>query len=98
MACVGETYSFNKSLRASANAWSRPYQPTALGPNLLCILAIVFLSAIVTKATVNKTGTVIANTSRTDIIVEKYNILNLKEWFWNYIYWKSIFGEKMYFN
>ena len=85
MACVGETYSFNRSLRASANAWSRPYQPTALGPSLLCMLAIVFLSAIVTKATVNKTGTVIANTSRTDIIVEKYNILNLKEWFWDYI-------------
>jgi hypothetical protein len=43
------------------------------------MLAIVFLSAIVTKATVNKTGTVTAKTSRTDIIVGKYNILNLKE-------------------
>lgn len=74
LACVGETYSFNKSLRASANAWSRPYQPTELGPNLLCILAIVFLSAIVIKATVNKTGIVTANTSRTDIKVGKYNI------------------------
>ena len=28
-----------------------------LGPNLLCILAIVFLSATVIKATINKTGT-----------------------------------------
>jgi len=43
------------------------------------MLAIVFLSAIVTKATVNKTGIVTANTSRIDIIVGKYNILNLKE-------------------
>ena len=51
-------------------------QPTALGPNLLCILAIVFLSATVTKATVNKTGIVTAKTSRTEIIVGKYNIVN----------------------
>jgi hypothetical protein len=43
------------------------------------MLAIVFLSATVTKATVNKTGIVTANTSRTDIMVGKYNILNLKE-------------------
>jgi hypothetical protein len=43
------------------------------------MLAIVFLSAIVTKATVNKTGIVTAKTSRTDIIVGKYNILNLEE-------------------
>ena len=54
--------------------------PVWFGPTLLCILAMVFLSAIVTKATVNKTGIVTANTSRTDIIVGKYNILNLKEW------------------
>jgi len=74
LACVGETYSFSSSLRASANACNNPYQPTELGPNLLCMLAIVFLSAIVIKATVNKTGTVIANTSRIDIIVGKYNI------------------------
>jgi hypothetical protein len=51
-------------------------KPTALGPNLLCILAIVFLSAIVTRATDNKTGLVTAKTSRTDIIVGKYNIVN----------------------
>ena len=56
------------------------FNPTALGPSLLCILAIVFLSAIVTKATVSKTGTVTANTSRTEIIVGKYNILNKKKW------------------
>jgi hypothetical protein len=43
------------------------------------MLAIVFLSATVTKATVNRTGIVIANTSRTDIIVGKYNILDLEE-------------------
>jgi hypothetical protein len=78
-ACVGETYSFNKSLRASANACNSPNQPTELGPNLLCILAIVFLSAMVIKATVNKTGTVTANTSRTDIMVGKYNIILLKK-------------------
>jgi hypothetical protein len=77
LACVGETYSFNKSLRASANACSKPYQPTELGPNLLCILAIVFLSASVIKATVSNTGTVTAKTSRTDIIVGIYNIFYL---------------------
>ena len=30
----------------------------AFGPNLLCILAIVFLSATVTNATDNKAGTI----------------------------------------
>lgn len=75
LACVGETYSFNKSLRASAKACSKPYQPTELGPNLLCILAIVFLSAIVIKATVSKIGTVTAKTSKTDMMVPVYNIV-----------------------
>jgi hypothetical protein len=75
LACVGDTYSFNKSLSASANACRRPYQPTEFGPNLLCILAIVFLSATVTKATINKAGTITINTSRIDIIVGKNNII-----------------------
>jgi len=77
LACVGETYSFSKSLRASPNACKSPNHPTEFGPNLLCILAIVFLSAMVTKATDNKTGIVTANTSRIDIIVGKYNIFEL---------------------
>jgi hypothetical protein len=72
LACVGDTYSFNNNLRASAKACKSPYQPTALGPNLLCILAIVFLSAIVTNATVNNEGTTTSNTSIRDIIVDKY--------------------------
>jgi len=46
-----------------------------LGPNLLYILAIVFLLAIVIYATVNKTGTVTNRTSNTEIKVGKYNIL-----------------------
>ena len=58
-------------------------QPTALGPNLLCILAIVFLSATVTKATVNKTGTVTSKTSVIEIIVGVYNMFKIK-------------GEKLY--
>ena len=33
------------------------------GPNLLCILAIVFLSAIVVKGTTNKAGTITNRTS-----------------------------------
>jgi len=37
--------------------------------------AIVFLLAIVTKATTNKAGTTTINTSIIDIIVGKYNIL-----------------------
>jgi hypothetical protein len=74
LACVGETYSFNKSLRASANACNSPHQPTELGPNLLCILAIVFLSATFIYATVNRTGIVTDNTSSIDIKVGKYNI------------------------
>jgi hypothetical protein len=40
---------------------------------------MVFLSAIVTKATVNKTGIVTDNTSRTEITVGKYNMFKLKE-------------------
>src|ERR1700709_615125 len=79
LACVGDTYSFNKSLSASANACRRPYQPTILGPNLLCILAIVFLSATVTKATVRRTGTVTTITSIIDTSVGKYSILKKKK-------------------
>jgi hypothetical protein len=45
-----------------------------LGPNLLCILAIVFLSATVTYATLNNTGTDTNKTSNIDIKVGKYNI------------------------
>ena len=46
-----------------------------LGPNLLCILAMVFLSATVTKATVNKTGTVTIITSIIEISMGKYNMM-----------------------
>ena len=45
------------------------------GPNLLCILAIVFLSATVTKATLNKAGIVINNTSNIEIKVIELNII-----------------------
>lgn len=34
------------------------FWPTAFGPNLLCILAIVFLSATVTYATTNNAGNI----------------------------------------
>jgi hypothetical protein len=44
------------------------------------MLAIVFLSAIVIKATVNNTGTVTANTSRIEMIVVKYNIFKNKNY------------------
>ncbi len=43
--------------------------PTILGPNLLCILAIVYLSATVTYATTNKAGTKIKSTSIIEIRV-----------------------------
>ena len=62
-ACVGDTYSFNINFNASAKACKRPYHPTILGPNLLCMLAIVFLSATVTKATPIKTGKITNKTS-----------------------------------
>ena len=41
--------------------------PTIFGPNLRCILAIVFLSATVVKATTNKAGTITIITSIIDI-------------------------------
>jgi hypothetical protein len=74
--CVGDMYSLIKSLSASAKACKRPYHPTAFGPNLLCILAIVFLSATVTKATLNNTGTITIITSKIEIKVCKYNIID----------------------
>lgn len=46
-----------------------------LGPNLLCILAIVFLSATVTKATINNTGTLTIITSITDVYIGKDNMV-----------------------
>ena len=49
-----------------------------MGPNLLCILAMVFLSATVTKATVSKTGTVTNRTSIIEINVGIYNMCKLK--------------------
>src|SRR5690606_36743390 len=58
-ACVGETFSFNINFNASANACKVPQTPVILGPNLLCILPIAFLSATVTKATAIKTGRII---------------------------------------
>jgi len=75
LACVGEIYSFNRSFRASANACSRPNHPTALGPSLLCILAIVFLSAIVTNATDKRAGTVTIRVSNIEIRIILYVIV-----------------------
>ena len=42
---VGITASFNKSLSPSASGWSKPKNPTELGPKRCCIAPITFLSA-----------------------------------------------------
>jgi hypothetical protein len=51
------------------------FNPTALGPSLLCILAIVFLSAIVTNATDKRAGTVTIRVSNIEIRIKLYVIV-----------------------
>jgi len=46
------------------NGCKIPHIPTALGPHLRCIDPIIFLSAMVTNATVIKIGTNIIKTSK----------------------------------
>ena len=58
-ALLGIIVSFIRSFKPSANGCKKPKKPTTLGPRLLCMLAIIFLSSKVKKATAINTGTII---------------------------------------
>jgi hypothetical protein len=56
---LGINVSLLNNFNASAIACNNPYIPTILGPLLRCILANIFLSKTVKKATDNKIGNII---------------------------------------
>ena len=57
---LGKIVSLTNSFSPSANGCNRPKKPITLGPFLLCIIPIIFLSAIVKYATEMSKGTTIA--------------------------------------
>jgi hypothetical protein len=61
--CLGIMISLTSNFKASAKGCNNPHIPTALGPHRRCIAPIIFLSAIVTNATVIKMGTNIISIS-----------------------------------
>jgi hypothetical protein len=56
LALFGKIISFTTNFTASANGCKNPKIPTTLGPRLLCIAAIAFLSANVKNATTINSG------------------------------------------
>jgi hypothetical protein len=56
---LGINVSLLNNFKASAIACNNPYIPTKLGPLLRCILANIFLSKTVKKATDSKIGNTI---------------------------------------
>ena len=57
---LGRMVSFTNSFSPSAKGCSKPKKPITFGPFLLCIIPIIFLSAIVKYATEINKGTTIA--------------------------------------
>ena len=69
---LGKIVSFTNSFSPSANGCSKPKKPITLGPFLLCIIPIIFLSAIVKYATEINKGT---TTARIFSTVQIINII-----------------------
>ena len=61
--------SFTNNFSPSANGCSKPKKPITFGPFLLCIIPIIFLSAIVKYATEISKGTTIARIFNTVQII-----------------------------
>lgn len=57
---LGNIVSFTNNFNPSANGCSKPKKPITFGPFLLCIIPIIFLSAIVKYATEINKGTTTA--------------------------------------
>ena len=73
---LGKIVSFANSFKPSANGCNKPKNPITFGPFLLCIIPIIFLSAMVKYATEISKGTTIARIfSKVQII--NINIFNL---------------------
>lgn len=66
---LGKIVSLTNSFRPSANGCSRPKKPITFGPFLLCMIPIIFLSAIVKYATEMSKGTTIARIFNTIQII-----------------------------
>src|SRR5271169_275740 len=91
--CLGIIISFTNNFNASANGCIKPHTPTAFGPHLRCIDAIIFLSATVTKAIVIKIGT---NTIRISNILKNIVIYILCGNNLYYFYYKNIIFIKFF--
>jgi hypothetical protein len=75
---LGKIVSFTNSFNPSANGCNKPKKPITLGPFLLCIIPIIFLSAIVKYATDISKGTTIARIFNIIQIINKiiFNLYN----------------------
>ena len=74
---LGNIVSFTNSFNPSANGCNKPKKPITFGPFLLCIIPIIFLSAIVKYATDINKGITIARIFNIVQIINKI-IFNLK--------------------
>lgn len=82
---LGKIVSLTNSFKPSANGCSNPTNPITLGPFLLWIIPIIFLSAIVKYATEINRGTTIARIFNIVQIINKI-IFNLNTMlFYRYI-------------
>ena len=68
---LGIIVSLTNNFKPSANGCNRPINPMTLGPFLLCIIPIIFLSAIVKYATEINKGIIIARIFNTVQIINK---------------------------
>ena len=73
MALPGTNVSLLNNFNASAIACKSPYKPTLLGPRRRCILANIFRSNTVKKATANKIGIIIGKILIKFILKKIYN-------------------------
>ena len=79
---LGINVSLLNNFNASAIACNKPYIPTILGPLLRCILANIFLSRTVKKATDNRIGNIIGKFFIKSIpikIIKKFKNIILKK-------------------
>ena len=74
---LGNIVSFTNNFNPSASGCNKPKKPITFGPFLLCIIPIIFLSAIVKYATEINKETTIAKIFNTVQIIEtkiKYKV------------------------
>ena len=74
---LGRMVSFTNSFSPSAKGCSKPKKPITFGPFLLCMIPIIFLSAIVKYATEINNGITIARILRILHIIVKIIFIKL---------------------